>query len=72
VLCAPGEDRLACQPNECVGVEPFARSIGVHERITNSQVSRLGSLAKLYWGHPRVPRTHTLGGQSCDLNVLKV
>jgi succinyl-diaminopimelate desuccinylase len=33
VLYGPGDDRLAHQPNECVDVESFARSIGFYEQI---------------------------------------
>jgi succinyl-diaminopimelate desuccinylase len=33
VLYGPGDDRLAHQPNECVDVDSFARSIGFYEQI---------------------------------------
>jgi hypothetical protein len=33
VLYGPGDDRLAHQPNECVDVESFARSIRFYEQI---------------------------------------
>jgi succinyl-diaminopimelate desuccinylase len=33
VLYGPGDDRLAHQPNECVDVESFVRSIGFYEQI---------------------------------------